>query len=910
MRPFCMRLRFVSHLPSFCWRVYCLLFALFLTGCGGAQRPAATSRVVERAEGFSERPSWADPNVPFSRQNEEIRVLGYLSIDAKQRRDAGFRATDSYARAELVRFLNTRVVAVLQDKLSTKEGGQISESITESAHLVIDDLKMAAHYWERTEDEEGSKLHLFSRLDIDRKTTNELLARVWKSNDDLRTPISDVQKVVSEQWDALANAAKTEGPAGSMPSGVHTPDWAKNGDSEDDQEFRFVCHGLASDDKQAQALASRMCTEKLCRIFGVQIKSNTSVRETLNGIDVESEVSEGCLDVRLEGRETEFSAGECGPRGCVQWMLQSYPKSAYRVERKRLETSTVIERQIVVQEGAVKYTDPAVCEKELRAYGRVEGRDLTSIEERSALLKRAGIACQGIDNRDSGLFTRLWHLIEEPLPTFLSNEQDQTRDFEKVYLYGSPSWHEELATARFIDQRIQQVNALLEDARLPLLAYQTLQKDPTNLAKVQKVMRPLYAYPFSNTPAAGTHAQSVHLVHRFRQEGQKDLEFFNFLALEAHKRNYSCYSTSTVDGRLLIRYLQAHASTPDAEWEASLQVLRRANESPSACAYEIIKGQKTAALKLRRAAQILTSIDSGDVQVFEEDKHKKVQSGVQALGTLLRHGALSPEQSMTLYLDWEPRLKGNDEERSKVRQDVLKSFEPKYSERNTHYCNRYLDQMERLKKQSGLAFQEASEGLLCECLRDEGGVTGNRRKNLILEMSKEAKRSCKWVKSEERPGGVRPPAERPPMPPGMSEISYRSRNTAQPKSPANARDVASELSKPLKECLSNTEVRDDGGGVLNAWVEVAGMAHRGGLSAAQVKVTIKSRASDLRRHEKKGWPTEDDLARTEQRATACIQQATGQMRPSAGSALSVAQSNRIWLLFTGSSVFAAGQVNK
>src|SRR5690606_7659765 len=190
-----------------------------------------------------------------------------------------------------VRFLNTRVVAVLQDKLSTKEGGQISESITESAHLVIDDLKMAAHYWERTEDEDGSKLHLFSRLDIDRKTTNELLARVWKSNDDLRTPISDVQKVVSEQWDALANAAKTEGAAGSMPSGVHTPDWAKNGDSEDDQEFRFVCHGLASDDKQAQALASRMCTEKLCRIFGVQIKSNTSVRETLNGIDVESEVS-------------------------------------------------------------------------------------------------------------------------------------------------------------------------------------------------------------------------------------------------------------------------------------------------------------------------------------------------------------------------------------------------------------------------------------------------------------------------------------------------------------------------------------------------------------------------------------------------------------------------------------------
>src|SRR5690606_24000269 len=104
-----------------------VLIALFLIACGGGGTKGAATpkghegRVIERAEGYSSRPAWADENRPWSRSESQIRVVGYVTIAGEQRMEAGYRAADSYARAELLRFLSVRIVAVLEDRVAAGE---------------------------------------------------------------------------------------------------------------------------------------------------------------------------------------------------------------------------------------------------------------------------------------------------------------------------------------------------------------------------------------------------------------------------------------------------------------------------------------------------------------------------------------------------------------------------------------------------------------------------------------------------------------------------------------------------------------------------------------------------------------------------------------------------------------------
>lgn len=888
-----------------------LLLLLFVVACGGAQKSSTTTAVVERAEGFSERPAWADPNSPFTRRENTVRVLGYVAIDAKQRQEAGFRAADSYARAELVRFLSTRIVAVLRDNTSTQEGGEISEAITESAHLLIDDLPIAAHYWEKVQEKDGATLHLYSRIDVDPQTVGQLLSRVWKEHSDLRTPLSEIQKSIEQNWDALGEVASVHSSTDLLPEGIYTPDWAKRGDQEDDQEFRFVCHGLATEEPQAQALAARMCTEKICKIFGVQIKSTTSVRENLEGLDVESEVVEGCLDVHIEGKATKFSGGECGPRGCVQWMMQSYPKSAYLAERKRLENPTTVERQIVVQEGSIKYTDPAVCEAELQSYGVITGQKLAMIEERLKILKRALVACQGIDARDSGLFARLWNLIEKPLPSFVTTSDRASPEFESGFLYGSSSWFEELSTARFIDERLRQIIALLEDSLLALRAYELVEREPDDLAKVQEVMKPLYAFPFGNVTASRTHSRNVHEVHQYRKKGQKDPEYFRFLAHEAEVRGYPCHWVGPLNGGTLIEQLAAHAPDSNAFWEAGIKVLKKAKASPGSCSSKLLKAQPSASLRMQRAEELLGMLKSGNLQLVSSVTGQTTVSEVEGLGILLEGKTFTPEESMRLYLAWEGQLRGTSAERAKLMQTVIKSFEPPYSERNSVNCSRYAQQLETLDKRlHRFPLEIADETTLCECLKDVGGLEGKGRERVVVELSKGARRTCKWVRDEEWPGGVGQEVKRPQPPTGATSAPRQGRNAEiKPGTPANPEDVASELKAPMKACLMNTEVENRSSGPLNAWVEISGTASAAGLLDPKVRILIKSSLRDLQRHDGKGWPSLADIRRTEDAAAACVFKVAKELRPTAGSQWAASSSRKIWLLFSSNSIVSSYRLN-
>src|SRR6476620_6763300 len=94
-----------------------LLSASALTLACGTGKPADSAAslsgsVVARADGFSSRPGWAEPGQAWSKSGDTLVVVGHAKVRGDQRMEMAFRVSDSYARAELLRFLTVRVVAV------------------------------------------------------------------------------------------------------------------------------------------------------------------------------------------------------------------------------------------------------------------------------------------------------------------------------------------------------------------------------------------------------------------------------------------------------------------------------------------------------------------------------------------------------------------------------------------------------------------------------------------------------------------------------------------------------------------------------------------------------------------------------------------------------------------------------
>jgi len=881
---------------------------LLAVACGGSQGAARYGDVIERAEGFSEHPEWADPNHPFTRRGQSVRVLGFVSIAATQKQDVGFRAADSYARAELIRFLNTRIVSVVEENLATNKDPKVSETITASAHELVDDIPIQLHYWERTSGKQGERLQLYSLIDLDQSKVMDLLSRVWSKRSDLRTPLADIQKLVQKQWDSIGNVSTAQSANDLLPSGIYTPDWAKSGDTDNDQAYQLVCYGLASDERQSQALAQRMCTEKLCRLFGVQIQARTTINENLEGLSVDSQVTEGCLNVRVEGRTTDLSGGECGARGCIHWLRQSYPKSAYLAERKRLESPTVVERQVVIQEGDLKYKDPAACESALQQYGQSDEQSASSLKLRLTHLRRAQTACQGIDNRDAGLFTRLTHLLEKPLGTFVNAARGEDRQFQDNYLYASAKWMEDFSTARFLDQRITMLMQLINNALPPIEAFEVLKQTPNNLEAIQKAMKPLYAYPFDNVVAFPTHLLSVHYVHRYRPKGQKDPEFLKFLMREATARKHSCEWIRAVNGDLLIKFLLQQGSFREEEWKAELSVVLGATSSPMTCARDLLEGQPTPTLRRQRTDEMLKLVQNGTLVLSGQGRAGARPSGIASLSGLVPYDVAHAEERSDLVRTWGSVLTGSPEDRKKLAEGTLGAFEPTNKTRNANACMRYYDEGQRLLAQFP-EFNPVSykADALCGCLEPSLGLEASRRLPMIAALAATSYRVCDAVQENEWPGGgiVEPPA-RPAPPPGAVESrERRSPEERGPHQPAEPYDVARLLGGSIKKCLMDTAIVHPYNGVLSAWVEIKTVAGGAALSQTDVTVRLRSRPRELHRKQGNGWVTASEIRETERTSTDCIRTSASQLRVPADSPVLTSSPRRVWLLYSSEDILEA-----
>lgn len=708
--------------------------------------------VLERTEGFSERPGWADQGQPFGRKGKLLRVTGYVLIGGSQRLEVGFRASDSYARAELVRFLASRVSAILEDKLDSQGVQTIAERITEHAGAWVEQLRVAQRYWEKRRDGDEEKLHIWSRIDLSPEEMTVLTDRVLSQSDDLASSSASIRQELGDGWDALADPSKYSSTT-TLPEGVFIPDWAKSGDRKTDSNFQFTCHGMASDEKTARLLAESQCSEKLCKLFGVQISAETIVSEDLEGISATSEVKERCADVNVLGRETPYHTGDCGPKGCIFWLQQSYPISSYEAEKKRLAQPTVIRQQVVIQEGDKLYRDPAKCRTELKAYSGVQGLTAPHFKKRSRHLHRALSFCQDIDGREVGLFSSLDHLLKAPLPYISTDHNSRNKD-RWGFLQTGSQFGPSIDQSRFLIERIQIVVALVDSAILPRELYDLNRE--SSQQEVEAVMKQVVRLPLEMSPSNPYYAKSILELALDRTTNYSGVPYSrvlrDYFLNHARRRKLSCDSDRHApsgqakrgfSGGRAINYWGRDGSLDAEEWKASLSILRRTRDKRSVpyCLKALWGKDKKATS--RRIDDVSELIVGGQIVGIEDPTY--------AFRRLVE--ALDAKTQLAAYRRFKNRLKGAEKERAKLAHEILSG-----SPDDKLYCNEIVDFFVEVKT----ALPEADvddSSRICSCLREPGkynsmekgpdAIHRKRAVSLLFEQSKKA--SCGHIEEEEWP---------------------------------------------------------------------------------------------------------------------------------------------------------------
>lgn len=719
--------------------------ALLLAACGKPAPPARdpdstviSGEVLERSPGQKERPDWADASQPISRAGAALRVAGYVAIPAEKRREAGELVSDSYAKAELLRFLASRVKAILKDRLSTDQAQLTEERIGERAGGWVAAIPVAERYWERRKDEGGEQWHVWSRVDLSQKQVDELLRSVLDQSADLASPIGTLRQEVSQDWDQLADPSTWE-KSRELPEGTFVPAWAKAGDQKTAQEFRFVCHGQGTDEKFARAEAQASCSEKLCKLFGVEIRAETKVVENLEGLSAESQVTERCPEVRAVGRETKMHTGECGPSGCVFWQLQTYPLAAYEAEKKRLEQPTIVREQVVIQEGDRVFKDPQKCADALAAYGAVQGLDDNALEVRTKHLDAALIACQGIDGRDVGLFESLNLALTRPLDSLKRNDESPP-SVAYEFLVMKPEFSDQLTAERFLTGRIQLVRNLVAGAVLPM---KLAALDKPSLAELDQLLAKFIELPVEDDPLSPHHLYNLQDFALAKMVADPDMPYSrllrDFVLRVAEGGEYTCSSYGGKGAARPIRYLRKDPDFNQRSWNAILGMLK-ASKGYSA---QMCIG---AAFGSERAATSLQADEVAEL-IVSDTWHGAAEYVL--LDELVEHLPLA--EQLRVYRKFEARLDGGDAGKKRVRETIqYHAFE--FEQKDREHCRTRAARIRELA--SSFPEFDVDRFQPCKCLAKSVGLSDRERQELILELrARTKKRACDEARTGEWPEG-------------------------------------------------------------------------------------------------------------------------------------------------------------
>jgi hypothetical protein len=822
-----------------------VLLALCFTACGNSAPPprdpesnVISGEVLDRSPGHAERPDWADESQPISRAGQSLRVAGYVAIPASKRRDAGELVADSYAKAELLRFLASRVKAILKDRLSTEQAATTVEKITERAGGWVASIPVSERYWEKRRDESGEQWHLWSRVDLSQQQVDELLRSVLDQSADLASPIGTLRQEVSQDWDKLADPSTWE-KSRELPEGTFVPAWAKSGDQKTAQEFRFVCHGLGADEKSARAEAQASCSEKLCKLFGVEIRAETKVVENLEGLSAESQVTERCPEVRAVGRETKMHTGECGPSGCVFWQLQTYPLAMYEAEKQRLEQPTIVRQQVVIQEGDQVFKDPQKCADALTAYGSVQGLDARSFEVRTKHLDTALIACQGIDGRDSGLFESLNLALTRPLDGLRENDESPpTVAFD--FLAMGPAFSDRLTAERFLTGRIQLVRNLVAGAVLPM---QLAELGKPTVAELDRLLAKFIELPVKDDPLSPHHLYNLHDFVLAKMLEDADMPYSkllrDFVLQVAEGGEYSCGSYGGKGAARPIRYLRKDPDFNQRSWNAIASILKAAKGySVQMCI--------SAAFGKERAP---TSVQVDQVaELAVEDAWHGAEEYV-VLAKLLE--TLPLGEQLRVYRKYGPRLDGGDTGQKRVR-DTIQYYAFQFDPRDREHCSTWAERI-RILAQNFPEF-DVDRHLPCRCLAKSAGLSAAERRELIAELAIHSKkRACDEARESDWPGGFY-------APPKMSRLDSGD------SSPLGYAEWS--LDDQVKSCLK----AEADFFPTRPLVRIIAKASQGRLEAARVQAMLQDSSDSLRRSgDHPGYVSKVDVERVLEQARRCVE---------------------------------------
>ena len=642
---------------------------------------------MERAEGYEASPGWARKDAPWSEKGGVLSVVGHVEVAGHQRLEMAHRAADSYARAELLRFLKTRIVAIIEESTKSSAGESVREEVEEQAEALTDDWLIAARYWEKRRVDGKERLDVYSRMDVDQDSVAALFEKAALAGDLRLTATKRLQEI----WPDLAKEAIATAPDAHTERGIAPPEWARAGDQESSEDFTFVCQGSAGEEADALALAKARCDEKLCRLLGVRIQARTTVTETLEDMTAESQVSEQC-DARIVGRTVTNKGGECGPSGCVYWLRQAYPRSEYQKELARLEAPQIIRQEVVIQEGDKHYKDPAACEAALRSYAAVsESRDqektlsAAAYQSRVRYLKQALGACQGIDGRDSGLFQSLNTLLLTPLSTFMSEAGNWSGEqtARAAFVYVEAGFRRELETKRFLTDRIQAIATVCQDAILPMrifdLPLTPRDRAPSadELRASASVLDEVALIPFSEDPLKPSHRTTVHRIVLdpfFGAYPPLTPKYRMLLLSELGKGHLPCESNGALSAGAVIGYLQSDRELDDEEWSAGVRYVQKAHDVwLSHCISRLLPSRTAERTQRARAKQLSGLVLSGKIARMTNER------GVQKLRTRddeLLEGILAslpPGDQLSLYLEIRDQLDAKAEESQDLATKVIEA---------------------------------------------------------------------------------------------------------------------------------------------------------------------------------------------------------------------------------------------
>jgi len=745
------------------------------TPAANAPTTELTGTVTARADGFDSRPGWAEPGQAWSKTGETLIVVGHAKVAGDQRMEMAFRVSDSYARAELLRFLTVRVVAVLTDEEASGTGGLgaedrrvLEERITTQAEALIDDWFVSARYWEKRKDGKGETLHVFSRLEVERAKVDELLRKSGGDGPDLRLTDQELSERLSARWGRMTEVTELNEAGNASLTGVEAPDWAAAGDSESDAGFTFVCQARAEDEETAEALARARCNEKLCRLFGVQITARTTVKENLQELTAESEVTEQCADVRAVGRKTTSKSSECTDEGCVYWVKQTYPRAAYLAELERQKEPTIIRQEVVVQEGDVRYRDPTACDQSLRSYAAVEGLSGAAYEARLKHLNAALKSCQGIDGRDSGLFASLNLLLTQRLFTFVFQE-GTGEGLRSAFAVVKAGFSDQLLTERFLTTRIQMVRDVIRDAIFPMqLIDATEAERGKDDAAFEGLVRRVIEQPLGDQPVSKYHTHSPHAIMLgvYWTARRSSPTYRKFLISELDRKDISCDRPDRFDAEQVAGYFRYSDSVlDDDEYAALVRAFRHAPSSHmDRCLGHLLQFEHLSEpVRKKRLAELARLVIEGKLELTKYVKKDVTHpfSNTTLFAQVLSKAEL--EERLDLYLQYRTKLVASPEGLRHIARKVtgdafgglgrgiLDDSRRRRSDEQT------LADCRSLPKRYRPVQAQAPELVItdtdaCECLRLPA-LESTARKSLVELWTSMSDRVCKHFTDEEWPGG-------------------------------------------------------------------------------------------------------------------------------------------------------------